>query len=202
MGYHRRLPEAAPLGKTTIEELRARVASTEPAPAGVSVSAVTASLGFSLVEKALRIAGQRKDFAGDRQKLDFLIEAARNASSHLARWADDDAWAFHQYLAAKRLKDADAIDSALRRAIQIPLQIAREAVSGLDLCGIASGFIHKAVAADLGTAEILFAAAARAILLSVDSNLAQIPAGSQFHREAVGAMQEIEKLLPSNPHAP
>jgi formiminotetrahydrofolate cyclodeaminase len=196
------LPDDAPLAKTTIEEFRNRVASTEPTPAGVSVSAVSASLGFSLVEKALRIAGQRKDFAGDRQKLDFLIEAAQNASSHLARWADEDAWAFHQDLAAKRLQDAAAIDVALRRAIQVPLQIAREAVSGLDLCGIASGFIHQAVAADLGTAAILFAGAARAILLSVDSNLAQIPAGSQFHRETVAAMQEIEKPLPSNPNAP
>jgi formiminotetrahydrofolate cyclodeaminase len=198
------LPTAASLGKATIEEFRDRVASTEPTPAGVSVSAVSASFGFSLVEKVLRIAGQRKDFSGDRKKLDFLMDAAQKASSHLSRWADEDAWAFNQYLAAKRLKDAAAIDAALRRAIEIPLQIAREAVSGLDLCAIAAGFIHKALAADLGTAAILFAGAVRATLLSVDANLAQIPAGSQFHRDVLVERHELhdQVIQKTSPNAP
>jgi formiminotetrahydrofolate cyclodeaminase len=168
----------------------------------VSVSAVSASFGFSLVEKVLRIAGQRKDFSGDRQRLAFLIDAAQSGSSHLARWADEDAWAFNQYLAARRLKDAAAIDAALRRAIQIPLQIAREAVGGLDLCAVAAGFIHKALAADLGTAAILFAGAVRATLLTVDANLAQIPADSQFHRDVLVECHALQTQVIQKSNAP
>ena len=168
------------------------------------MSALAASFGFSLVEKMLRIAGQRKDFSGDRQRLDFFIDAAQKASSHLSRWADEDAWAFHQYLAARRLKDAAAIDAALRRTIEIPLQIAREAVSGLDLCAIAAGFIHKALAADLGTAAILFSGTVRATLLTIDDNLAQIPADSQFHRDVLVERHELHDQLiqKSSPNAP
>ena len=156
------------------------------------------------MEKVLRIAGQRKDFSGDRERLDFLIGAARKSSSHLSRWADEDAWAFHQYLVAKRLKDAAAIDASLRTAIQIPLQIAREAVSGLDLCAMAAGFIHKALAADLGTAAILLAGAVRATLLTVDANLTQIPAGSQFHRDVLVERRALhdQVIQKTSSHAP
>jgi len=183
---------ATSLWKTTVESFRDRVASREPAPAGVSVSAVSASLGFALVEKVLRIASQRKDFGGDRKRLVFLIDAAQAASARLARWADEDVAAFHQYLASKRARDAIAIDAALRMAIQIPLQIARESVTGLDLCAMVAGLIPAAVAADLGTAVVLLAGAARATLLSVDANLVQISGDSQFYRDVLAERQELE----------
>jgi len=156
------------------------------------VSAVSASLGFALVEKVLRIASQRKDFGGDRKRLVFLIDAAQAASARLARWADEDVAAFHQYLASKRARDAIAIDAALRMAIQIPLQIARESVTGLDLCAMVAGLIPAAVAADLGTAVVLLAGAARATLLSVDANLVQISGDSQFYRDVLAERQELE----------
>jgi formiminotetrahydrofolate cyclodeaminase len=169
----------------------------------VAVSAVSACLGFSLVEKAVRIAGARKDFAGDRAGLLMLADTAHQSSEWMAVWADADVQAFDDYLAAKRLKDAPAIFRSLCRAIGTPMEIAQGAASGLDLCAKAAGFVHPAVAADLVTAAILLASAARATLLSVESNLALLPAGTQFHRDTVAAMRKIEKLLEqSSPNAP
>ncbi len=162
------------------------------------MAALSASLGFALVEKVLRIAGQKKDFAGDRKGVNSIADAAQAASVRLVRWADEDVAAFNQYLAARRLKDAAAIDAALRTAIQIPLQIAREAVSGLDLCATAAGFIPRSVAADLGTAVVLLEGAARATLLSVDSNLRQLPVDCQFYRDVLAERDDLRRKSVQN----
>jgi formiminotetrahydrofolate cyclodeaminase len=197
------LPEAGSLWKTTLEEFRDRVAGTGPTPAGVAVAAVSAALGFSLVEKALRIAGARKDFAGDRAELLALADRVHQSSEWMSMWADSDVEVFDDYLAAKRRKDPPAVFRCLRRAVGLPLEIARGAASGLDLCAEAAGFVPAAVAPDLATAVILLNGAARATLLSVESNLTLLPAGTQFQRDTVAEIRKIEKLLErSSPNAP
>jgi formiminotetrahydrofolate cyclodeaminase len=84
----------------------------------------------------------------------------------LARYADEDVAAYGEYLKSRQ---------PTRRLIEVPLQAARSALSGLDLCADAAGMVHGAIAADLGTAAILVEAAARAILLNLDANLRQLP---------------------------
>jgi methenyltetrahydrofolate cyclohydrolase len=157
----------------------------------VSVAAVSASLGLGLVEKVLRIAGLRRGFSGDRVRLDQLMDAARAGSDKLAGYADEDVAAYNDYLASKRRGDMPAMDAALRAAVESPMKIARAAVEGLDLCAEAAGIIPAALAADLGTAVVLLAGAARATLLSVDSNLGQLPPDSQFHRDALAERGEL-----------
>ena len=69
----------------TLAELRDKVGGTEPGPAGVSISAVTASLALALLAKVLDITGKRKDFSGDRERLASLIESARAESTCLTQ---------------------------------------------------------------------------------------------------------------------
>ena len=144
------------------------------------MSAVSASLGLGLLEKVLRIVSQRRDFRGD---LSQLGDTARMESARLARYADEDIAAFNEYMACRRLaketpqqrEDREcATAAALRTAIEIPMNVARSAIAGIDLCVCAAGFVHAFVAADLGAATELLAGAVRAALLSVDFNLGQI----------------------------
>jgi len=165
----------------TLESFRESVASAEPAPAGVSVSAVSATLGVSLLQKVLEIVAKRKSFAGDLAHLASLRQAARNESERLSQYANDDIAAYRAYMEARRLKTA-AIGTgeaetvrALRDVVEVPLKAARSALSGLDLCADAAGLVHGAIAADLGTAAILLAGAVRAMLLSAEVNLRQLP---------------------------
>lgn len=183
---------ATSLWKTAVEDFRYRVASEEPAPAGVSVAALSAAFALALLEKALRIGVQRKDFRGDRSVLDGLALSAQAASARLASLADEDIAAYNEYLAARRLKDAPAMDAALHTAIEIPLNVARAAVAGLDLCAGAAAFVPRSMSADFSTTVILLSGAARATLFSVDSNLAQLPAGSQFHDAALAERRQLE----------
>ena len=163
--------------KATLESFRESVASAEPTPAGVSVSAVSATLGVSLLQKVLEIVAKRKSFAGDLGHLASLRQAARNESERLTQYANEDIAAYRAYMEARRLKTADVETArALRDVIEKPLKAARSALACLDLCTEAAGFVHGAVAADLGTAAILLAGAVRAMLLSVDVNRQQLPA--------------------------
>jgi formiminotetrahydrofolate cyclodeaminase len=194
------LPADTSLWNTTIGNLRDRVATSEPAPAGVSVSAISASLALALLEKVLRIASHRKDFSGDPQRVADLIIRARQASDILAAYAEEDIAAFDYFLASRRLPHESptrhqAIDAALRTAIEVPLKIARTAAEGLDLCAEATPLVHAFVAADLGSATELLSAAIRATLLSVDSNLARLPPDTQFYRDVLADRNAIETRI-------
>ncbi len=163
-----------------------RLASLEPVPAGVSAAAVGATLGLGLLVKVLEIAGKRKDFAGDRQLAESLAHDARNKSQILAHLADEDILAFQQYLDCLRRKEST--DAAMRRAIEIPLKIARASASGLALCGQATGLVHAFVAPDLGTAEELLTAAVRSTLLTVNFNLQQLPEDDPYRVEVTAEL--------------
>jgi len=173
----------------TLASFRDRLASLEPAPAGVSAAAVSAIFGLGLLTKVLLVASRRKDFAGDRELVGTLLNDARNKSEILSRLADEDIQAFHQYLDCLRQKKP--IDAAIRKAIDVPLQVARTAASAVGLCQAATGLIHAAVAPDLGTAAALLSAAVQSALLTVKSNLQQLPDGDPYRVEVTAELTRL-----------
>jgi formiminotetrahydrofolate cyclodeaminase len=165
------------------------VASTVPTPAGVSVAAVSGALGASLLQKVLEIVAKRKSFAVDLEKLSSLREAAKNKAEHLARYADEDIAAYRGYMVARRNKTRDdELARSLHGVMETPLNGARSALSGLNLCVDASEIVHGAVAADLATAAILLEGAVRSMLLCVEVNLQQLP-----NHEVTAECKEIEE---------
>lgn len=173
----------------TLGSFRDRLASVESVPAGVSTAAISAVFGLGLLTKALAIASKRKDFQGDRQMVAALLDEARTQSQILSKCADEDIAGFHQ---------------RSRAVIEVPLQIARAAATGVELCARAVEFVHAAVAPDLSTGATLLAAALRSTLFSLEANLEQLPSGDPY-REEVSAearqlLQKCEPLkLPSRP---
>jgi formiminotetrahydrofolate cyclodeaminase len=182
----------ASIWPATLASFCDEVAGTNPAPAAVAASAVTASLGLGLLIKVLEITGRRKSFAGDAQKLRALIDAARRESVQLRNAADEDIAAVRQYVGSRNPADA-------RNAIEVPLGAARAAVAGLDLCAEATdafqGLTQGLLAADLGAATLLLSAAVRAILLSVDSNLRQLHSEDPYLTAVLLERRELEIRL-------
>ena len=146
----------------TLEAFRQKLASREPVPAGVSASAVTASLALGLLIKVLDITRNRKSFTGDAEQFQRLIHAARNEAQRLAQCADDDIAAYQAYLADH---------SITRPAIEVPLVAAESAAAGLKLCRDATPLINETLAPDLQTASALLTAAIESIVGSIESNL-------------------------------
>src|SRR5437762_9242289 len=136
MGENKTGTTADGIWGTTLESFRESVASAVPVPAGVSVAAVSAALGVSLLRKVLEIVAKRKNFQGDRGELSALLEAARTESERLARCADEDIAAYRAYITARRLKTADAVGASV---IETSVRGARSALAGLDLCAAAAG---------------------------------------------------------------
>ncbi len=187
--------------KSTLEQLRLKVAAG-PTPAGVAVSAISASLALSLLAMSLEVTARKKPSAGGTAELGRMLRAAKRESSRMLRYADLDVAAFDAYLessrsrsrtAGKPLKRGRATDAALARAIQTPLKIARAAAAGLELCAQAAPRVHTAVAADLGAAAAILGAAARAAARSAESNLRYLPPGSRLHQRVITERRALER---------
>ncbi len=138
----------------TLAGFREKAAATDPVPAGVAISAVTASLALALLTKVLRIAAKKKNVSA-------LLEAAQAESARLADLADQDIRAFHLYMST----------GDTREAIEVPMEAARSAVRGLALCAEAAGIVTGLTAADIGSAAALLSGAVHAFLTSVDYNM-------------------------------
>jgi formiminotetrahydrofolate cyclodeaminase len=178
------------LPQVTLEHFRREAAGQHPMPAGVAIAAVSAGFALGLVAKVLAVAGRRATPAEDAARLQPLTATAQAASQRMLQMAADDVAAFEAYLTARRLPHSSeserearrqAIDPAVRRAIELPLAAAAEAAAGLRLCSEISAFTPAGLAADLGVSADLLASALRGFLLCAQSNVRQLaPAGASL----------------------
>jgi len=187
--------------ESTLEQFRAAAASGEPMPAGVAISAASASFALGLLAKVLKVSGRHKKFLGSSAKIDSLCDAARTEGKRMLQFAEEDIAAFNAYVAGSRLPQATdreredrqrAVNAAVRKAIEIPLAAARSAAAGLELCSEASSFTQVAVIADLGAATSLLAGAMHVFLMCADSNLRQLALDPLPFRDAFAARAEWE----------
>lgn len=194
----RRMPDS--IWKLSLELFRELVAQG-PVPASASVSAASASFALSLVAMAVKASARRSDFAGDPMRAHALADAAQSGSALMMRHADDDIAAFGKYLGSLRMPKLSAeelaqrqlaTDAALRKATETPLEAARAAARGIELCTQAAQIVHSSVAADLAGAAALLAGAVRALLLAVDSNLGRLKPSSEFHKKMCNERRQLE----------
>jgi formiminotetrahydrofolate cyclodeaminase len=190
-----------PIRASTLESFREHIAGAkDPIAGGVAVAAVCAGLGMALLALTLKVASRRKRFLGNAQ-LTKLLDAANKESARLLRYADQDVAAYQQY--RDSLKRKRGVDAALRRIIETPLSAASSAARGVDICADAVTLVPLSVVSDLGAAGTLLAGSVRAILLTVDVNLRQLPAASQLRRSAgkirreleLGASRQVDRVL-------
>ena len=200
------------LSQITLERFRREAAGPHPMPAGVAIAAVSAGFALGLIAKVLAVSGRRSTPPENAARLEPLAAAAQAASQRMLQLAGDDIAAFEAYLAAKRLpreteseREArqQSIDSAVRRAIDLPLAAAEEAAAGLQLCSEVSAFTPVALAADLGVTAGLVAGALRGFLLCAESNVRQLAPDAASYRERLAieakrheqALRQAEVLL-------
>jgi methenyltetrahydrofolate cyclohydrolase len=173
----------------TLEQFRNRIASIEPVPAGVTAAAVSGTLALALLAKVLQVTRNRRDFAGDGDLLGRLLEEARNTFQKLSHLADDDVTVYHEYLDGLRRKHPT--DAAIRKTIDVPLNVARTAWFGMSLCEEAAGHVHKVVAPDLGIAAGLLAGVVRSTLVTVNSNIQQLPEDDPYRMETAAEASRL-----------
>jgi formiminotetrahydrofolate cyclodeaminase len=135
-------------------------------PSGVVAAAArSAAQALRVVRGVLAIAARHQTAEG----LAGLTRRAEGEAERLEHLAQEDGLVYAAYLRAR--KESDGEEAALRQAIQTPLEAARVAASGLDLCVETLGAIGGAIAADVRGAANLLRGAVHAILCTVDENL-------------------------------
>jgi len=139
-----------------------------------AVAANAAANGLSLVLKGLRLSRPRGDSVDSETHAD-LIERAEGLVEELGRYADEDVAAFKAYLAArKQSKDdahSDALNAALERINQVPLDTARACRCALELTLEAQGHTRAPLQSDTRAGAQLLHAGLCMVLLNVDANI-------------------------------
>jgi len=194
----------------SVEEFLARpvatllddVASERPAPGGGSVSALAVALAAGLAAMAARLSLDGWENAA------ATVEEADALRAHVAPLAPADARAYEEVLTALRLpKDLEpevreaAIASALARAADIPLEIARAGADAARLAADAAEHGNPNLRGDAVAGALLAAAATRAAATLVEINLTASPGdervtAARTHVAAAAAAAE-RALAPS-----
>jgi glutamate formiminotransferase / formiminotetrahydrofolate cyclodeaminase len=176
-------PAAATIGETTVEAFLAALASSEPAPGGGTVGALSGATGAALLAMVARLTIGRKGYETVEGRMHEIVATADVERAALLALADRDAAAFEQVMAAYRLpRDtdehkamrSDAVQASLTVAAEVPLDVARRAAALLPLARelIETGNAN-AVSDGLSATHVLFASVAAA-LANVTINVASL----------------------------
>lgn len=145
-------------GAETLEQFLGRLASGAPAPGGGAAAALAGALAAALVGMVCRVTGRHDPSAGLAESLG-PVDALRD---ELTRLVEDDARAYEQVLATRRLpagrREAEG-QAALEHATEVPARLARCSRAVLAACETVAPQARSSALVDLGVAASLARAA-------------------------------------------
>ena len=178
------MPEdTRPYSEFALIDLLDAYASNAPVPGGGSAAALAGALGVSLLVMA---AGLPKSRSGAPEEATDLAEAAarlRPLRDSLVQLIDADSDAYRAVMAAMKLpKLADdekltrtaALQSALKEATDVPLDVMRAGQQALAGAVIVARNAYRVAASDVATGIELLGSCVRSAALSIDGNLMAI----------------------------
>ncbi len=178
------------------------VASDDPTVGGGTVAALAGALAAALAAMVARTTLGKKKYADVEPVMRSAIEQAETLRAELAQAISADSAAFRQVMEAYRLdKDdparAQAIQSALKHAAEVPLQTARLAVQALEQLKVVAtqGNINAVTDAASGAHMALAAIEAAALNVLVNVQGLEDRAAAQALREEVVALREQGRAL-------
>lgn len=167
--------------KLTIEKYNEILASKAPTPGGGSALAVVGTIACSLVEMAANVTLNKLDASSESyQYLQREAKAVERAKTALYRLANDDATAFEQIVAARRLQKSteeeakrreNALQKANHNAALVPLDVMRVCSDLLARCELRIlPHLDKYVSSDCVIAIDLYKAIIRNCRVNVYAN--------------------------------
>jgi glutamate formiminotransferase / formiminotetrahydrofolate cyclodeaminase len=159
------------------------VAAPTPTPGGGSVSALVGALAAALGQMVAGLARKKKSHEQYMVSLTAAVEELDNATRSLAASIDRDAAAFDAVRDAFKLPHetaeqektrAQAIDTALQGAAEVPMEVAEASMFLFELLGQLQAITPASMKSDLQVGRMMAAAAAHGALANVDINLESI----------------------------
>lgn len=186
------------------------VDSKSPAPGGGSVSALSGSIGASLLRMVGHLTTGKKKFkALDKEDQEVFLNAFDQlilVKENLTFLIDEDTNAFNLIMAAFKLPKVteeeiktrkEAIVEATRRAIEIPLNVANECIVGLTYLEDIKKHGNKNCLSDIGVAAMMLKTGAIGALMNVKINipgLSDVEEKTDFMNQVNEKYEQVELL--------
>ena len=190
----------------SIREYVEVAASGEPTPGGGSVSAVAASLGAALTSMVYNLTEGKKAYKEleekERTEMDDNFQEIKKSIEKLNHFVDEDTKAFDDVMQAFKMpkesdiekqKRTDAIQAGYKKALELPLECAKECKNVLELQDAFARNGNVNAITDVGVGALLAYTGLEGALLNVSINLNSIK--DEAYREE--KRKEVEKLLES-----
>jgi len=156
------------------------VAEATPAPGGGSVSAFAAALAASLGQMVAGLSRKKKSQAAHLEALSSALDELRRDSDALLEAIDRDAASYNSFLAASKLPQGNpaeqdarnaAIETAMRGAAEVPMQVAEAAAAIHERLAELEKISAAAMRSDLRVARLMAVAGGKGALEIVEINL-------------------------------
>jgi formiminotetrahydrofolate cyclodeaminase len=187
-----------------VSQFLTELASSAPAPGGGSVAALSGALGAALVSMVCNLTVGKKKYADVEKDIKALLENSERLRHKLADLLQADVQAYtavSQAMKMPRATDeekvarAKVMQQALKKATDVPLQIAEACVEVIALCQPAAEKGNKNAVSDAGVAILLAEAGLRSAALNILINLGWIE-DQNFTAEK---QRQLDALLAGKP---
>ena len=188
------------LAQLSVEELVARLATSDPVPGGGSAAAIAGAMGAALVGMVVELTAGRPAAEEHAATLADLAASSARHRAELLEMAQRDATAYRSVVAARRLpRETDdqkaerrrAVGEAMHAAAEAPLIVARLAVEVMDDAARVAPIGNVNAVSDAGVAALLAATAVRGAILNVQINLPYLADGDPLR---IGTADELAGL--------
>jgi formiminotetrahydrofolate cyclodeaminase len=156
------------------------LSSNAPTPGGGSASALSGAIGSSLVAMVASLTIGKKKYVDVEDEMKRVLADATVLRGEMEKLIEDDARSFDAVMSAFKMpKETDEekslrrerIEEATKVATEVPLEVMRKCLAGLDLCTVVAEKGNKNSVSDAGVASLQFEAGAKGAMLNVLINL-------------------------------
>jgi formiminotetrahydrofolate cyclodeaminase len=161
---------AMDVGSLTIDEFLARLGSADPTPGGGCLAALAGAMAAAMLSMVCNLTVGKPQYADVEDLVQAVLAEAREAERRLLALANADAEAYAGVRDAYRLPRSSederaartaAIEAAMQRATEVPLETAEAARAVVDLAARAAAITNVVMLGDVAVAAHLAVAAAR-----------------------------------------
>jgi len=175
--------EATPLLDMTLPEFANETASESPAPGGGSISAYVGALGISLGTMVANLSSHKRGWDDRWEEFSDYADQGQALKDKLLRMVDEDTNAFNGIMTAFRLpksNDAEkaarteAIQSATKYAVEVPLEVMRTAYATMEVIESMASIGNPNSVTDAGVGALCARTAVYGAYLNVKINVGDL----------------------------
>ncbi len=192
-------------GEQKLNEFMEVLSSSSPTPGGGSASALSGAIGASLVAMVANLTIGKKKYASVEEEMKDVLSKATSLRQEMTDLVRRDAESFDAVMAAfKMAKESEEenkarkakIEEATKAATEVPLEVMRKCLSGMELCSLVAEKGNQNSVSDAGVAALQFEACAEGAMLNVLINLPGIE-DDNFKSRVKGLADGIQKEMES-----